>query len=256
MRGNITSFLPEKMYGFIKGDDGKDYFFHANEFIQHDHLDKLSDDAFVEFDQQATPKGYKAKRCRLLNPVEILTYIEPDHCLTSSTPTIHGWEVIEHGEWFVHGSSSDSADDAKKDVILSAELLGANAIVDLEYYKTTGSRLGQRKGTYYYTVHNFRGRVMTVAKRHSQGTYRSDDLLGLNQRADAVKVAMSEKTAKSKKKRNSVWLVVLALLGGCWLSLPFLYTCLFIPAFVTVLFVFGYADDHDAWLEPDASFTP
>ena len=28
MKGTITTYLPEKLYGFIKGDDGKDYFFH------------------------------------------------------------------------------------------------------------------------------------------------------------------------------------------------------------------------------------
>lgn len=253
MRGSITTYLPEKMYGFIKGDDDKDYFFHANELIPSDHIDKLCEGALIEFDQQATPKGYKAKRCHLLNPNHIATYVQPHYCLTSRTPAVHGWEVIEPGEWIVHGTSSDSPDEAKKDMIHSAELIGANAIVELEYYKTTGSRPGQGKGTYYYTIHNYRGRVMTVAKRHSRGTYHADDLQGLNQRANTLKHAMLEKTAQSKKKRNAIWLAVLAGLGGCWVSLPFLYLCLLVPAFLTVLIIFGCSQDFDSWLQPAES---
>jgi cold shock CspA family protein len=54
-------YLPEKKYGFLKGDDGKGYFFHANEFVKA-HINNIFEDSFVEFEQFATPKGYNAKR--------------------------------------------------------------------------------------------------------------------------------------------------------------------------------------------------
>jgi cold shock CspA family protein len=58
MKGTIKSYLPEQRYGFIKGDDGKDYFFHENEFRDRSQVAKLCEEAFVDFEQQATPKGY------------------------------------------------------------------------------------------------------------------------------------------------------------------------------------------------------
>ncbi|MEJ2612914.1 MAG: cold shock domain-containing protein [Candidatus Thiodiazotropha sp.] len=151
MKGTIKTYLPEKNYGFIKGDDGKAYFFHESEFRDKSHLSKLCEEAFVNFDQQATPKGYKAKNCSLINPSEVLTYITPDEFIAAKSSSVRGWDVIEYGNWIVHGSSSDSPDTAKRDVINRATSIGANALIKLEYYKTTGSR-----GNYKYSIHNFR----------------------------------------------------------------------------------------------------
>jgi cold shock CspA family protein len=41
MKGTIKTYLPEKQYGFIKGDDGKDYFFHESEFRVKSNIGKL-----------------------------------------------------------------------------------------------------------------------------------------------------------------------------------------------------------------------
>ena len=32
MIGTVTSYLTDRNYGFIKGEDGKDYFFHGSSF--------------------------------------------------------------------------------------------------------------------------------------------------------------------------------------------------------------------------------
>ncbi len=75
MKGIIKTYLSEKKYGFIKGDDGKDYFFHVNEFRDKQHISNICEEAFVTFDQQATPKGYKAKNCSLINTADVATYV-------------------------------------------------------------------------------------------------------------------------------------------------------------------------------------
>lgn len=244
MKGTIKTYLPEKKYGFIRGDDGKDYFFNESEFRDKSHIGKLCEEAFVNFDQQATPKGYKAKNCSLINPSEVLTFVTPDEFIASRSNGVRGWDVIEHGNWVVHGTSRDSPDSAKRDVIDSATRIGANALINLEYYKTTGSEAGTGRGTHYYTVHNFRGRAVTLAKRNSKGNYRADELSGLNQRAEALKKTLVGQTKASKRKRNIVWLVIVLL------SLFALGTE---PSFIIVLiilgFIFGRSTDYDYWLE-------
>jgi cold shock CspA family protein len=242
MKGTINTYLPEKNYGFIKGDDGKDYFFHESEFRDKSHIGKLCEEAFVKFDQQATPKGYKAKNCSLINPSEVLTFVTPDEFITSRSKSVRGWDIIEHSNWIVHGTSSNSPDLAKRDVIDRATRIGANALVNLEYYKTTGSEAGTGRGTHYYTIHNFRGRPVTLAKRNSKGNLRLDDLTGLNQRAEALK---NELIAKNKKRRNIVWLTVF-LLSLFSLTEPGLIIIYVIGAFVLL----WHFTDYDWWLNP------
>ena len=65
MKGIINTWLSEKGYGFIKGDDGKDYYFNRQDFREKSHIALLAEALPVEFDQQATPKGYRAKKCKL-----------------------------------------------------------------------------------------------------------------------------------------------------------------------------------------------
>ncbi|MGL5486856.1 MAG: cold-shock protein, partial [Shewanella sp.] len=207
MKGTIRTYLPEKKYGFIKGDDGKDYFFHESEFRDKSHIGKLCEEAFIDFEQQATPKGYKAKNCLLINPLDVLTFVTPHEFIASRSSDVRGWDVIEHGAWVVHGTSRDSPDAAKRNVIDNATQIGANALINLDYYKTTGSEAGTGRGTHRYTIHNFRGRAVILAKRNSKGNYRADELSGLDQRAEKLKKQLVEKTRASKRKRNIVWLV-------------------------------------------------
>jgi cold shock CspA family protein len=244
MKGTIKTYLPEKRYGFIKGDDGKDYFFHESEFRDNSHIDKLCEEAFVDFDQQATPKGYKAKNCALINPSEVVTFVTPDEFIASRSNSVRGWDVIEHGNWIVHGTSRDSPDEAKRDVIDSATKIGANALVNLEYYKTTGSEAGTGRGTHHYTIHNFRGRAMTLAKRNSKGNYRADELSGLNHRAEVLKKKLVEQTKASKRKRNIVWLIVAILSIVALGTEPG-----FIIGLIIVGFIIGRSTDYDYWLE-------
>ncbi len=244
MKGTIKTYLPEKKYGFIKGDDGKDYFFHASEFIDKRHISNICEETFVNFDQQATPKGYKAKNCSLINATDIVTYVIPEDFITSRSNSVRGWDNLEYSNWIVHGTSRNSPDAAKRDVIDSATRIGANALISLEYYKTTGSEAGTGNGTYHYTIHNFRGHAVTLAKRNSKGNFRADDLLGLNQRAEILKKKLVKQTKASKRKRNIIWLIITILSFFALGIEPG-----FIIVFVIAGFIFGRSTDYDWWLE-------
>jgi len=244
MKGTIKTYLPEKKYGFIKGDDGKDYFFHKNEFSNPVHAANLCEEAFVSFEQQATPKGYRARICSLVDPSEVLTYVTPDDFITSRTSNVTGWEIIERAGWIIHGTSRDSPDAARADARTKASWLDANALIEFNYYKTTGSEAGTGRGTHHFTIHNFRGRPVTLAKRNSRGRYRAQELSGLNERAASLKASLVAQTKASERKRNLVWLVVLIL---CLLAL--VVQTFWIAVVFIVGLIFGHATDHDSWLE-------
>lgn len=248
MKGVIKTYVPEKKYGFIKGDDGKDYFFHLDSFKDPCHKDKICDDVLVEFEPTPTPKGYRAQECSLLNPSDVTTYAVPDEFLTSKAMAIKGWEIIEMGDWIVHGSSRASPDVARKDLIDSAMRVRANALVDTTYYKTTGSEAGTGRGTHHYTIHNFRARIVIVARRSPKGAFNAEDLCGLNQRAEAEKQRLVELNNQSKRKRNIVWT---AIVGLSAILLAIGGSDMFIVIFIALLvgLVFGQSTDYDYWLQ-------
>ena len=247
MKGTISTYLPEKKYGFIKGDDGKDYYFHEDAFKSESERAKLSEEAFVDFDQRATPRGYKARNCRLLDTADVLTYVVPDAFLTSRSRGIKGWEVIERGNWIVHGSSEDSPDAARRYVIDRAVLLGANALLNLEYYKTTGSEPGTGRGTHHFTIHNFHGRIATIAKRNAKGPYKSGDLSGLNRKAALLKKELAAKSGRSKRKRNLIWVTIIGLSAFLAVIIQDVSVSMIVILLVFG-FVFGRSTDYDWWL--------
>ena len=64
MTGTIKTLRAEKGFGFIKGDQGKEYFFHQSA-IYGETIDKLREGDSVEFELgQDGPKGPRAENVR------------------------------------------------------------------------------------------------------------------------------------------------------------------------------------------------
>jgi CspA family cold shock protein len=62
MNGNVKTLKKERGFGFIKGDDGREYFFHVsgmNEKGEFDHLQE-GDPVSFDVDTEAT-RGLRAK---------------------------------------------------------------------------------------------------------------------------------------------------------------------------------------------------
>lgn len=213
MQGTIKTYLPEKHYGFIKGQDGKDYFFHESAFADKGDIHSLAEGVLIDFDQKATPKGYQAIKCKVLTKLDDMCYITPDKFLTTKSAQIKGWEMIEMGGWVVSGTSAESPDAAKDEAIAYAKQVGANALVELRYGKSTGSQPSDSgKGTYYFSIHHFRGRIATVARRHADGKQTLDSLQGLNQRA----LTKFEKLKSDREQDQKIALYT--FIGTCVLS--------------------------------------
>jgi len=57
MKGTVKFFSNEKEYGFITGEDGKDYFVHKSDLGEGMNLDK---DDSVTFETEKSDRGMKA----------------------------------------------------------------------------------------------------------------------------------------------------------------------------------------------------
>ena len=60
MKGTVKMFNKEKGYGFIRGEDGKDYFFHYSVLVMDDYKTAEKGEA-VEFEIQESDRGLRAK---------------------------------------------------------------------------------------------------------------------------------------------------------------------------------------------------
>ncbi len=62
--GTIRRIVADRGFGFIAGEDGKDYFFHRDALAATLDFDRLSDGQRVEYDVEISPKGPRAKAVR------------------------------------------------------------------------------------------------------------------------------------------------------------------------------------------------
>lgn len=246
MTGTIKTYLNEKNYGFIKGDDSKDYFFHKSSINEHD-LNKICEGALVTFDQKATPKGYNAVKISI-NSSSNIKYTIPNNIYTSKENKIKGWDVVDVADWIVHGSSRNSPDEAKQDMINGVNLLGDNTVLNMQYYKTTGSEPGTGKGTHYYTIHNFRGQPANIGKKNLTAHLSYSDLVGINNTARKLKNELIRKTSEAKNKRLIFWVILLTIIGLSWIIKKDI--AMFVSIGLIVLgFFLSHATDYDSWLE-------
>ena len=246
MTGIIKTYLNDKNYGFIKGDDGKDYFFHKNSINKYD-INKICDGALVTFEQKASPKGYNAINI-LINSSDNINYKIPDTIYTSKNSSIKGWETVYLSQWKVYGNSRNSPEDAKNNMINHAKAIGANCILNVEYYKTTGSEPGTGSGTHYYTIHNFKGRLANIGKKSLSGQYSLDDLSQIDQNAKILKEKLILKTNQAKQKRLLFWIVIFFIIGLSWIKNKDM-AIIITMGLIFIGFILSHTTDYDSWLE-------
>lgn len=254
MQGIVKSFLPQKQYGFIRGDDGRDYFFHASHFKKRSDVGNIFEGVAVAFDQAATPKGYSARSITLAGAYAEVRYAVPDEVYVSRGDAIKGWEVIDRSGWTIHSASRGSMDEARSELLRRARELGANAVLNMEYRKTTGSENGTGNGTHHFTIHNFSAQPVNIGRRSVSGVGR-ETLLGLNGNAERAKAYYAGLTQKSLKEYRSIWTFAAAVASGffVWALLagnPIRTTGFVIAATLLIgTLLFNDHEDHDSWLQ-------
>ncbi|HJE02781.1 MAG TPA: cold shock domain-containing protein [Aliarcobacter thereius] len=251
MRGNIKTYLQEKKYGFIKGDDNKDYFFHISSLKDKNKEDSLCEGLYLEFEQKATPKGYNAINITIIDDNIDFKYEVPDNIISSKSSKIKDWQIIEYSDWIVIGSSRNSPDSARSDMLSKAKEVGANSLVNVEYFKTTGSEAGTGHGTHYYTVHNFRGQMTSIAKKSTYGKFDLKDFKNINKEASKLKTELEEQTKSSQSFKAYYWLAVLLILIAVWsTSGKDIIGAIILSVFLLFIGLFFIkSKNYDDWLE-------
>jgi CspA family cold shock protein len=59
--GSVRKVISVRGFGFIAGDDGKDYFFHRNALAATLEFDRLAEGQKVQFEIEQDPKGARAR---------------------------------------------------------------------------------------------------------------------------------------------------------------------------------------------------
>jgi CspA family cold shock protein len=62
--GTVKKVVADRGFGFITGEDGKDYFFHRDSLQSPLSFDRLNGGEAVSFDVQSGPKGPRAANVR------------------------------------------------------------------------------------------------------------------------------------------------------------------------------------------------
>ncbi|MBN2721951.1 MAG: DnaJ domain-containing protein, partial [Campylobacterales bacterium] len=238
------------------GSDGKDYYFRYSNLINKEDILRICENIPVSFNQKAMPKGYTAIDVSIDENI-MIGYIIPDSIYVSKDPVIKGWETIELSNWVVYGTSRDSPDAAKNDMMSSAKAIGANAIINVEYFKTTGSESGTGNGTHYYTIHNFRGRAVNIGKKSPNGKYSQDELIKIDKTAGPLKAKLQAQTKlQQTNAKNNIILHIMIMLGLIALTanfnvfMPFLVVGI---AILAIMIFYNFSDlnkSYDSWLQP------
>jgi CspA family cold shock protein len=63
--GNIKKVASDRGFGFIAGDDGKEYFFHRSAVEDPRGFDALTGGEHVSFEIESSPRGPRASRVRV-----------------------------------------------------------------------------------------------------------------------------------------------------------------------------------------------
>lgn len=66
MKGEVLRFNKDKGYGFIKGENGSDIFFHYSQLVMEGFKD-IAVGSKVEFDLEESPKGLRANNVKKLD---------------------------------------------------------------------------------------------------------------------------------------------------------------------------------------------
>ena len=198
MNGKITSFVNEKGFGFIRGEDGKDYFFHARDF-SGSRPEAFTDGLPVKFKPTATPKGYRAYDCQTVDATS-LGFEVPDSLLTSKEDNIKGWSIVQLSDWVIQSDWNKDKDAAMAECKARAGILGANALLGFSYKKSTGS-----DGNYKFSTFQYVGRPAFVARKSATGNLLREDFPSLNENAESIKRKHEIESDECRLRRKSYW---------------------------------------------------
>jgi cold shock CspA family protein/uncharacterized protein YbjQ (UPF0145 family) len=157
MRGHVRSYDQARRFGFIRGQDGHDYFFHIDDI--HGPQTPALNQA-VTFEPRAAPKGPRAGNV-VLGAVPQRVLVNPDRFIMTREDSVRGYQTVAVRATGIWAESNDP-NRAKDDLADLAKQWGANAVVNLQLEKY--SKQDGPCSNYYYTMHRFYGDAVVVQR--------------------------------------------------------------------------------------------
>ena len=148
----MISYVPTKKYGFIKGDDGENYFFHLSKLSANHTENELSRGTYVQFDVMPTSKGLAAIKVSIKSSYKVKEMIP--FIMTRQSSPKHG-DVIRQANVQTH--FFDSPDKARSHLKALTGAIGGNAILNVRQIKDVFS-----KGNYKYSVYSYSATIALV----------------------------------------------------------------------------------------------
>ncbi|WP_058118980.1 cold-shock protein [Photobacterium kishitanii] len=155
MEGTVVSYLKNKKYGFVLGDDGESYFLHYSSLNNKHDEDFLIKNVKVSFDQKPTPKGLAAIKVDIYPSLTAMKML-PFFMIHTSQPK--SGEVVKTA--YTQTKFYKSSHEAKYQLKLLTGAVGGNAILDLQLDKKTF-----QDGNYKYTMYSYGGNIALVFKQ-------------------------------------------------------------------------------------------
>lgn len=209
MDGVVKRYVPSKNFGFILGEDGKDYFFRDHHGTGEDITG-----AKAVFEPSANEKGYCARKLsifrasRVLNfPKEVLV-IQGGRNLTGDKVL-----VVDTNLW-AESDAFRSRSDARRHLQKFTQQAGANAVLDVTYHISE-----QSSGNYIYSVYSYRGRLAVVGELSNHGdAVDGPQIQTMREHIHAVVnntlAAVRNHALKKKQNANRRFILGTALLAG------------------------------------------
>ena len=214
MRGKVLTYNDEKKFGFVKGQDGKKYFFHSDDWMLKESPRK---GFIIEFETKDATKGPKAIgikevfannekpiRSQKKNVVQ-KSYELPKNFVVSKTDKPKFGKLMAKGEKQIYAESSSSPDEAKAILFNKIQSVGGNAVINFRYDKRTGS-----SGNYRYTIHRFVGVPAFVLETKKKPKIYAKELKDYDKTIESFK--NSVETINSHKEMNGNIMSVLSFI--------------------------------------------
>ncbi|MDA9557156.1 cold shock domain-containing protein [Vibrio sp.] len=207
MKGTVKTFIARKEFGFIRGEDGNSYHFFLSDFKPEDH-NQVREGAPVNFSESANARGYKAKKCGVMDDSELNCIATPNEFLILKRgQDLRQWDVLNQEHYIISTDSHRSIQGAKRELEYLTKGVGANAIIKAIYHCTE-----KRSGNYYYSVHSYSGIPVFAGKRSFSGEASPSDVTYFEQMADKAVDKLDKRYKKANKFSKASFMVAVASL--------------------------------------------
>lgn len=166
MKGIVESYIAEKKFGFLKGEDKQKYFFHVNNVVksQKERIAEIKIGSQLDFDPTPAKKGLEARKIKIIESFEAMNIpafknyrnhsVKGDIIASESIVTIH----------------SRDRNEIRERLEKLAKKAKANVLYDVDIKQSTAS-----SGNYKYSIFTGSAKMGIVSNKVS--VFNESDML-------------------------------------------------------------------------------